>query len=301
MVLRICLSTALTAAAAAAVVTQSLAELDTSVKQANESKGEHYAGAGFFEKFDGPTGLNHSLFQTSGWWYNGQPFATGWDPGYWTVIKDSILVLSLRKERYQTGSADVPYTGGEIQSKAEYRAGCYSVCMKAAAPSGVASAFFLHNFGEQGNTLGSQLNEIDIEFIGKERNKVQTNFFSRLYDPNANSGSGNEQMHDVGYDVHQNYGAYSIRWREDRIDWWVNGYNVRTEFVTTDGPKLPLPHELGLKISANVWAVNKQAEEWAGPLDTSFYETQSRYAWIHHDPGENCDIKTNCGDLPAGV
>lgn len=305
MVLHVLFSAALFAAAAAAALLEvPLADTGAAaeVRVLSEQRPGPGVGGGFFEQFDGPTGLNHDLFSTSGWWHNGQPFQSAWDPGYWTVIKSSVLVLYLRKDRYQRGADDVPYTSGEIRSKAEYGAGCYSVCMKAAAPSGVSSSFYIQNFGKLGNSLGALQNEIDVEFIyGKEPYKMQTNFFSRIYDPEANSGSGNEQLHDVGFDVHQNYAAYSFRWQKDRIDWWVNGNHVRTEEAREGGPKLPNPEELSMRVSANVWAVNKQAEEWAGPLDPSFYETDSRYLWVHHDPGENCQIKTDCGPIPDGV
>lgn len=258
-------------------------------------------GGAFLEEFDGPTGLNKELFKTSGYWSNGQPFNSGWDPSYWTVEKSTALVLFLRKEQFYHGEWDLPYTSGELRSHAEYGAGCYSVCMRAAAPSGVASSFYIQNFGPGGNTRGSSQNEIDIEFIGKEHTKLQTNFFSRSYDPDSNSGSGNEQMHDVGFDVTKNFAAYSMRWEHNRIDWWVNGYHLRTQHAYEGGPAMPSPYSIGMKISANVWAVNKQAEEWAGTLDPYFYETAAHYLWIHHDPGQSCQIKTECGNVPQGL
>lgn len=217
------------------------------------------------------------------------------------MLKSTALVLKLKKDRFQHNGADVPYTSGELRSNIKYGAGCYSVCMKAAQPSGVATAFYIKSFGPQGNVKGSQFNEIDIEFIGKERNKMQTNFFNRLYDPEANSGSGNEQLHDVGFDVHLNYAAYSFRWRRGKIEWWVNDQLVRTQVDAWGAPTLPNPDDMNLQILANVWSVNKQAEEWAGPLDPNFYETDARFLWIHHEPGENCNVKTRCGDVPAGI
>lgn len=264
-------------------------------------RGRTRRGGKFLAAFDGETGLDHGLFWTSGWWNNGQPFNTGWDPGYWAVVKSSVLVLLLRREPFRLRGWDVQYTGGEIHSHAEYGAGCYSVCMKAASPSGVATSFYIQNFGPEGNVPGTQQNEVDIEFIGKHRTKMQSNYFSRTYDPEANSGSGNEMLHELGFDVSQNYAAYSMRWREDRLDWWVNGVLVRTQHAKRNGPRMPDPNAVGMKIAANIWAVNKQAEEWAGPLDTSFYETAAHYLWIHHDPGENCQIKTECGPIPDGV
>lgn len=133
-----------------------------------------------------------------------------------------------------------------------------------------------------------------VEFIGKQHSELQTNFFSRYYDPNGNSGSGNEMMHELGFDTTRNFAAYSFRWRANRLDWWVNDYHLRTVHKHEGGPKIPDPAEIGMKIAANIWAVNKQAEEWAGPLDSKFYETSAQYKWIWHDPGENCNIQVSC-------
>lgn len=82
-------------------------------------------GGGFLDKFDGPTGLDHERFSTSGYWNNGQPFNSGWDPAYWTV-KDQTLILSLKKDRFQHQDWDFPYTSGEIRSRVDYGEGCYS-------------------------------------------------------------------------------------------------------------------------------------------------------------------------------
>lgn len=173
--------------------------------------------------------------------------------------------------------------------------------MKPSPKSGTTSSFYLQNFGARGNVRGSEQNEIDVEFVGKSHNMVQTNFFSRLYDPDANSGSGNEQQHDLGFDATQTWAAYSFRWRKNRIDWWVNDRLLRTQEVYEGGPAVPNPEEVRLRILANIWAVDKSAEEWAGPLDTSFYETSARYLWIRYEPGENCNILNNCGELPSGI
>jgi beta-glucanase (GH16 family) len=119
------------------------------------------AGGGFYEQFDGAHGVNDELFAHSGYWSNGQPFNSGWDPSYWTV-QSGIMFLGLRKERFHRGNWDLPYTGGEIQTHAQYGAGCYSVCMKAPPQIGVTAGFFIQNFGEGGNYKGAPQNEIDV-------------------------------------------------------------------------------------------------------------------------------------------
>lgn len=81
----------------------------------------------------------------------------------------------------------------------------------------------------------------------------------------------------------------------------MNDRLLRTQEVYEGGPAVPNPEEVRLRILANIWAVDKSAEEWAGPLDTSFCETSARYLWIRYEPGENCNILNNCGELPSGI
>lgn len=136
--------------------------------------------------------------------------------------------------------------------------------------------------------------EVDIEFVGYDTTKVQTNFFSRIFDPTANSGSGNEEFHDLGFDASQNFAAYSFKWQPDRIDWFVNGQWIRGVEGGEGKPAIPDPGFSPVRIAGNLWPVNKQAEEWAGELDSSFQETEAQYAWVHYAEGNDCYIKTSC-------
>lgn len=240
-------------------------------------------------------GLDPARWVSSGWWSNGQPFNSGWDPGYW-AINFHTLELLLKRDRFQHQSWDLPYTSGEIRSTAQYGEGCYSVCMKMAPPSGVSSSFYLQNFGYDSSGRKT-LNELDIEFVGKDHRAVQTNFFSRVYNDSANSGSGNEQSHALPFDATTTWAAYSFRWQKDRLDWWANDQHLRSQFAYEGGPALPNPETVSMQIAANIWAVNKQAEEWAGPLDPNFYDTRAKYQWIWHEPGRECKIRTQCGEI----
>lgn len=77
----------------------------------------------------------------------------------------------------------------------------------------------------------------DIEFVGVDTTKVQSNFFSRVYNPDENSGSGNEEMHELGFNAANEYAAYSFKWTRGRIDWWVNDWHLRG--VTSREKDLP--------------------------------------------------------------
>jgi hypothetical protein len=81
-------------------------------------------GGAFFKQFYDGLG-DKSLFSTSGYWTNGPPFNSGWDPAYWGS-ENGVLLLRLKKDRFQWQGSDLPYTGGELQSNVEYGVGCYS-------------------------------------------------------------------------------------------------------------------------------------------------------------------------------
>lgn len=274
----------------------------------------------FFENFN-MGALDTNRWFMSGYWQNPQPFNAGFDPSYWT-IRWKTLVLSLRKERFFRGGWDAPYTAGELRSQAKYSSGCYSVCMKPSAVSGVSTAFYIQDFGRSSSgeiTIGYvdcrasrsrctflealealillwfffAHREIDVEFMGKNTTYMQSNVFARVYNANENSGSGNEQLHNLGFDAAENYAAYSFKWSNGRIDWWVNDKLVRTE--TRGSAKVP-EDGMKMRIAASVWPVTPIAEVWAGELSRTFQETEARYQWIWHQAGPNCEVKMECGE-----
>lgn len=107
------------------------------------------------------------------------------------------------------------------------------------------------------------------------------------------SGSGNEKLHDLGFDASKTWAAYSFRWSKGKIEWYVNGKKLREEGWKPEKP-VPLQSYSTARIVANIWPVNEQAEEWAGDLDHSISTVTAHYKWIRYDEGESCDIPTSC-------
>lgn len=135
-------------------------------------------------------------------------------------------------------------------------------------------------------------NEIDVEFVGGRRRGLQTNYFSRWKDPNANSGSGHEVFHELDFDTTQNFNLYTFRWNKRGIDWYVNGKHIR-KVRANHG--VPNPMVSPLRIVANVWAVDaSRTNSWAGPLDRRVYRTTADYKWIKFQAGEYCQIPRGC-------
>ncbi|KAA8520574.1 hypothetical protein F0562_014830 [Nyssa sinensis] len=94
--------------------------------------------------------------------------------------------------------------------------------------------FHFGTFGAQikcpkGNTSGLNFNlylsslegdksqdEIDFEFLGKDKTIVQTNYYT--------AGTGNrEVVHDLGFDCSDGFHDYVIKWDPDVIEWLIDG------------------------------------------------------------------------------
>jgi endo-1,3-1,4-beta-glycanase ExoK len=130
--------------------------------------------------------------------------------------------------------------------------------------------------------------EIDIEFIGKDTKVFQSNFFHTMDNRYANSASGNEKLHKLGFDASKDFHAYTFVWSEDSIKWYADGRLVRTAKASES--YIPNPKQSTMRIAANVWPVNKQAEEWAGPKPADLSYAQAEYKWIQFSETGQCQM-----------
>jgi endo-1,3-1,4-beta-glycanase ExoK len=131
-----------------------------------------------------------------------------------------------------------------------------------------------------------------MEFIGVSPHMIQTNFFSRWKDPGANSASGNEVLHHLGFNANDLFAAYAFKWTHSYIAWYVNGRPIR--IVWSHERQLPSPSYSTMRIAANAWVVNKQAEEWAGPVAGDLTQSEAKYAWMSFTEGGDCQPRTHC-------
>ncbi|XP_038876437.1 beta-glucanase-like [Benincasa hispida] len=92
--------------------------------------------------------------------------------------------------------------------------------------------------------------EIDFEFLGKDRSVVQTNFYT--------GGVGNrEQIHELGFDCGDGFHKYSVKWEADLIEWAVDGAVVRR--AVEDIPRK------AMYLYASMWDASDIDEgRWAG-------------------------------------
>ncbi|XP_028759127.1 xyloglucan endotransglucosylase/hydrolase protein 9-like [Neltuma alba] len=149
----------------------------------------------------------------------------------------------------------------------------------------------------KGNTSGLNFNiylsslegdksqdEIDFEFLGKDKKIVQTNFYTR--------GTGNrEQIHDLGFDCSDGFHEYVIKWSRDSIEWVIDEKVVRREERKEgDGNgELGFP-EKPMFLYASIWDASYIAEgNWTGKYDGSDAPYVCLYKHIRVPIGTACD------------
>ncbi|EFJ31810.1 hypothetical protein SELMODRAFT_86737 [Selaginella moellendorffii] len=107
--------------------------------------------------------------------------------------------------------------GARWRSTRRFSSGTFSAKIKTPSgnTSGLNSSFYL-------STLEGprDQDEIDFEFLGKDKGTVQTNFYTH-------GTGGREVIHDLGFDSSQEFHEYTIKWEPDRIEWLVDGKSIR--------------------------------------------------------------------------
>jgi beta-glucanase (GH16 family) len=147
-----------------------------------------------------------------------------------------------------------------IQSAFYIFGGRVSVIMRAATGQGIVSSIVLES---------DDLDEVDWEFLGGDRQHVQTNFF----------GKGNSTTYDRsksftlpdGSPPQDDFHNYTVVWQKSSIDWYIDNQHVRnltpddpTCLGGTQFPQTPMYVKIG------IWAGGDPAEnepgvvEWAG-------------------------------------
>jgi beta-glucanase (GH16 family) len=146
----------------------------------------------------------------------------------------------------------------------KFNYGRLSAKIKTACTSpGVVTAFMF---------MSPEGDEIDFEWVGKNRREVQTNYYyNTKYDgPDYTKG----QLHPLNFDTTSTYHTYTFEWTPSRITWYVDGAIIRVvnRLSTLSNGVYRFPSRPG-KVSFNVWDGGMGAQgtaEWAGtPTDWS--------------------------------
>jgi beta-glucanase (GH16 family) len=210
------------------------------------------AGYVFWEPL---TYFNPNTWHKADGYSNGNPFNCTWRAKNVTFTNDGKLRLGLTSPAYNQ------FEGGEYRTNNTYGYGLYEVSMKPAKNTGIVSSFFTYT----GPAHGTQWDEIDIEFLGKDTRKVQFNYYT-------NGVGGHEKVIDLGFDASQGFHTYAFDWQPGYIKWYVDGVLKHT--ATQNIPKTP-----GM-IMMNIWngiGVN----DWLGPYN-GVNPLYAEYDWVKY-------------------
>ena len=120
------------------------------------------------------------------------------------------------------------FYGAELTGKEKFKYGRFEARMKMAATGGTVSSMFL-NYDLSWKREYEPWNEIDIEILGKDPTKWQSNLLTREAEPSISDLTASEQMHDFGFDATTSFHLYAIVWTPDYIAWEIDSLEVRRD------------------------------------------------------------------------
>jgi beta-glucanase (GH16 family) len=241
--------------------------------------------AGAADFFDTLDSHNTSLFEMADGWTNGSPFNCGWRADHVT-FSGGIMTLRLDNVGCPGGCSGKPYASGEYRTAANYGYGRIEARFKAAKAAGtVAASLFTYT----GPSAGDPWDEIDIEILGKDTTKMQTNYFT-------DGVGGHESIIDLGFDASTAFHTYAFEWTPSAIRWYVDGNLVLTE----NGSRGPLPTHPG-KIMVNMWP-GTGVQGWLGRFSYSG-PLYAQYDYIQYtaDAGGGPAPTPTAPPVPGGI
>ncbi|WP_226574605.1 family 16 glycosylhydrolase [Acuticoccus sediminis] len=221
---------------------------------------------GFFDDFDR---LDGKRWFVSNGWTNGDHQNCIWKKAALHVA-DGQLTLTLKREPTTSGDgkAERDYSCAELQTREVHGYGLYEARIKAAAGSGLNSAFF---------TFIDKLahDEIDVEILGRDMSRFDSNYYT--------DGKGeNQEKIAVPSPADETMTDYAFEWTEGRIRWYVNGKLMR-EVVSDDVP------DAKQKVFFSLWNGAKGMSGWLGPRDDTIEERTMTVDHVGFTPiGERC-------------
>lgn len=151
------------------------------------------------------------------------------------------------------------FLGGSIRRKTPTLYGRYEALIKPAKGAGFVTGFFTYT----GPYYGTQHDEIDIEFLGKDTSQIHIAWFK--------DGELTNKFIDLGFDAASKPHRYAFEWLPDRINWFVEDQLI----FSIHASDIPLPNTPSM-LFANVWAADHSVEAWSGKTKPN----QTGNAWF---------------------
>ncbi|MCQ2960475.1 MAG: family 16 glycosylhydrolase [Bacteroidales bacterium] len=188
-------------------------------------------------------------------WYKDASFMFPWDFENDRVTEDITLYA-----RWKSKIAGYAYYGAELYSKQSFKYGRFEAKMKMSYAPGCVSSMFLY-YDLSDTDRDTIWNEIDIEVLGKDSTKIQTN----IINGNRKNRITSEQVYASGLGLNLDYHTYVIEWTPDYIAWYLDGVEMRRTTPANDeiGQMETLVKDESLRF--NVWS--DKSTEWVGKIN----------------------------------
>ena len=156
-------------------------------------------------------------------------------------VKKTIGFLAVLAMAASVNAKD--FSGAELYTLDEMTYGKFEARMKMAAASGTVSSMFLYQNGSERSDAERWV-EVDIEVLGKEPGKFQSNIITGK----AGAQKTSEKKHAVSPAADQGFHTYGLEWTPNYVRWTVDGNEVRKTEKGVNGcephwhPGPPLQH-----------------------------------------------------------
>ncbi|WP_437728326.1 family 16 glycosylhydrolase [Sorangium sp. So ce861] len=181
------------------------------------------------------------------------------------AVSDGILHLSLTA----ANDTSKPFRGVEMRSRETLTYGKIEASARFAQGSAVVSSLVLIYTPWPPDDW----NELDIEFLGKNTDRVQFNHMVNI--PPADPATGHLQFPELvtlDFNPAAGFHDYAIEWVPGEARFYVDGALMHT--ATEEMARMVLPQNILLTI----WASGSPG--WAGPVDSSTAPTRAEYDWL---------------------
>lgn len=189
------------------------------------------------------------------------------------VQSDAGISLIISKS---DGERNWDWDSAEVQMTRKTGYGYYDVIMKPAGGSGLISSFFVYT----GPVYGDPHDEVDIEFLGKNRDQVEFN-------THTNGKAYGGVPYDLGFNANEEFHLYGFDWQPGSVKFYIDGEFVRE----ISGAVEDMPQYAGLMM-VNLWTGTKAS--WHGEIDFE-NGVGSHYKCMSYRPNGNTAAPT-CAD-----
>ena len=196
-------------------------------------------------------------------------------------VKKTIGFLAVLAMAASVNAKD--FSGAELYTLDEMTYGKFEARMKMAAASGTVSSMFLYQNGSERSDAERWV-EVDIEVLGKEPGKFQSNIITGK----AGAQKTSEKKHAVSPAADQGFHTYGLEWTPNYVRWTVDGNEVRKTEKGVNDTKDQVANLIGTQgLRFNIWS--SESAEWVGAFDESKLPLFQFINWVKvykYTPGQ---------------